>query len=133
MKFKLTDEVIKEIQLEISDLLELEEDKKIDDIGFIIYLRKASCGQMTEGGWKEIACTVEFYENYKKKYNLKTFSDQKIANIPINFEHSAYDLLKDKEIIELEVEGSVIREIKVKGAPMIDLGECRVRLPNDGP
>jgi hypothetical protein len=130
MKFKFDEAVEEEIDSLVTDLLDFEEIQE-KDIGFIIFLRKASCGKMTEGGWKEVACTVEVFENYRKNYDIKIFEGENIVDLPIYIENEALDLLKEKKIIELEVKGSIIKEIKVKDAPMVDLGDCRVKIPMD--
>lgn len=131
MNFKLMSDVEEYIKSEIKDLLELEENKKQEDIGFIIYMRKASCGAMTEGGWKEVACTIDLFENYHKKYNMKLLEQEKIENLAIYIQNEALDLLRDRDTIEIEVKGVIIKEIKIKDAPMIDLGECKVRISID--
>ncbi|MBD3227388.1 MAG: hypothetical protein GF329_04295 [Candidatus Lokiarchaeota archaeon] len=119
------------IKSEIKDLLELEENKKFEDVGFIIFMRKASCGKMTEGGWKEAACTIELFENYQKNYDLKLLENIKILNLPIYMENEAIKLFNKREIVEFEVKGAVVKELKIKDAPMVDLGDCRVKIPMD--
>ena len=126
MIFKRSEGVEDYIQSEVNDLLELEEDCNINDVGIIIFLRKAGCSVMTKGGWKEVACTVEFYKNYNKKYKLMPLKGQLIHGLPIYIEQEALKLLNNREIIELEIYGSLIKELKIKDAPVVDLGPCVV-------
>ncbi|MHA1230230.1 MAG: hypothetical protein ACTSRP_10035 [Candidatus Helarchaeota archaeon] len=124
MKFKINKEVENYIKEQVKDLIELEENKSLNDIGIIFYLRKASCGPMMKGGWKELVCIIDFYENYAKKYELKQINGVKIAGINVYMETNAIELLKDRDVIELFVEGAIIRDLKIKDAPLVDIGTC---------
>ncbi|MHA1145590.1 MAG: hypothetical protein ACTSRW_12695 [Candidatus Helarchaeota archaeon] len=126
MKFQFSDEAKKEIERAIQESLELEEEQNKNDLGLFIYLRKGSCGPMTKGGWKEVACTVDFFHNYSKDINFNVIPDQTIKNLPICIDVEAIKPLEDREVIQIDVTKGLVKELFIVDAPMIDLGACEV-------
>ena len=124
MKITVTDAAKDEISSLISDLLELEDDMELEDIGIIIYLQKASCGPSSTGGWKTPTPTVEFYKNFEKDLVLKKIQNEKILNHPVFIEDEALKIFKEKQDIIIDAKGAIVKELFIVDAPVIDLGEC---------
>lgn len=127
MRFNFTKVAIEEIELSIRSSLDLEPEKGIDDLALIIYLRNASCGPMTEGGWKEVACTVDFFRNYQKEITFMTVSDQLILNLSILIDVEAMRYLEARDVIEVSVTKGRAKELEIVDAPLIDGGACKVK------
>ncbi|MHA1785089.1 MAG: hypothetical protein ACTSVY_15085 [Candidatus Helarchaeota archaeon] len=126
MKFEITTSAKEKISELVSDLLDLEDDMKQEDIAIIIYLQKASCGPMTSGGWKTVTVTVELYKNFEQDLQLELISRQEVLNLPIYIEKEALNLLNEMEPIVIDVKGAIVKELFIVNAPIIDLGACNV-------
>lgn len=127
MHFRFSNRARKEIDSAVRDSLELEPDKELNDLALIIYLRNASCGPMTDGGWKEIACTVDFFRTYQKEITFLTVSDQSILNLSILIDIEAMQYLENRDIIEIGITKGRVKELEIVDAPLIDGGACKVK------
>lgn len=67
----------------------------------------------------------------KKQFNLQLVSEKIIVNHKIYFEKDALNLLKNKNLIEIDVRGSVFRELHIIIAPKIGLGEYSTTFPRN--